>query len=311
LSRQATEVVEVKKKGKDAEVQQVVKESKANLRGSKPLKINYEVDGLSLSVEAHHHTLKGSDVQEAMKRLIVWRDDKKRLILKSRVPTRDICAVAADQTGASRGFALDEVKPDQIRTVVESLVERAPEPQWPGQLLPLSLVILEVKGVRKLYLINEVDKSVISPFLKVPDEKGGFNEEPFALFDKTREISVTKEDLRPITDFETWLPNAFIEIFAVGPEERRMWKICEDLEKKDKCIAKDAWVEAKGTTEYAIFLKPFQFKAKGLFELLAIRSFKPFDFKHLMQIPMNGVELQVAEAPVKRVSLRRQFSKAV
>jgi hypothetical protein len=276
----------VVRKAPEKPTKKLTKSGRPSLQGTSELKINYNVGNLTISVRARQHTLTANEVEEAVKSRIIYRDGEGRRVSGSYTPSPFFRThfLIDEETGE---ILFERVNPENV-----------PELEWsktdPGRRLPLGWVAMN----GELYKPVVADKTSVKRLIRMDDG----SEEPFEGFMKTHEITITEADLRPSVTYDEWLIEAWKEIFAVGPEQVGLWRICEDLIRRDMVAVVQSWVEREGEKEYHLIVKPHHIADKGEFAMVGARVLKPFELEWLMPVPSPATASQ-AETARRQVSL--------
>ena len=254
---------------------------KPDLRGTSELIINYQVGNLAITTTARHHTVNSKDVQEKIKGLIVYRDGTGKRVRYTDTPFRRGYFVADEDTGAP---VLVEVPEERLKEFED--LARAGSFKEP---FPLGVVMAQ-DG--KLYGYEEADESTVHRLLRQEDG----TEAPLEDFEKTKQIVISDAELRPSVTYDEWLSEAVKEIFAIGPDVKNLWRICEDMNRRDSVAVVQRWVERKGGSEYHLIVKPVHYANEGRFILLGSRVRKPLELKWLMDVPIVAAEEEAKKA---------------
>jgi hypothetical protein len=305
VERQSTVTVEEQKQMTDKlesrlktveikEVQQVTE--KKSLRGTYELKLTYHVGSVAVSVSARHHTLSAKDVEDKVKKLVIWRDAEGKRVVYRQTPFRFGYFHADETTG---DFIYKKMTLDEIRKAVEAsaqLPEAETDVDEEPSENPLKdkafiLPIVIING--ETYTVSEADSNTCKPYTTANGK-----EQQIEQFEKTKEIIITEDELRPSVTYDGWLIERSKEIFAVDTEDQRgLWLVCQDMNNRDAVAVVQTFVEKKGLTTYHLIVKPVYYADKGQFMLMGAVVRKPFVLEWLMNVPMETIK-QIARKTV-------------
>lgn len=268
---------------------------KPNLKGTSPLKINYHVGSVTVSVEARHHTMSAKEVQAAVKRQIVMRDINGQRVIYRQTPYR-FGYFAADDDGHMQLQKLDAqdlvVEAKQLAEMSKLLAGDGKSEEEDSNEAPLGIVAMDGELFRPI----EIDKTTVRRYFCIDGK-----EEAIAALEKTRQFDITEENLRSSTIADQYLVERVKEIFAVEENDvQGLWHICQDLIKRDAVVVIQSFVEREGFTEYRIILKPYHLAEQDKFIILGAVVRVPFELHWLMDVPMLGT---VTKKAPKKVSL--------
>jgi hypothetical protein len=265
---------------------------KPDLKGTSPIRINYSVGNVTVSVNARHHTMSAKEVQAAVKRQMVIRDVKGQRVIYRQTPYR-FGYFAADDNGQMQLQKIQNAQElvEEAKCLAEMhklLAENEPEEENSNE-VPLGIVAMNGELFRPI----EIDKTTVKRYFCVNGK-----EEAIAALEKTRQFDITEENLRSTITAEQYLVERVKEIFAVEENDvQGLWHICKDLIDRDQVAVIQSFVEKEGYTEYRIILKPYHLGGKFIILGAVVRV--PFELRWLMDVPGPST---ATEKPPKKVS---------